>query len=68
MVRLANRSTILISKAVENAAERNAKLFERAVQIIKNATKVRPDMNSTELVKLLKGEYIVVTKAYFKGT
>jgi len=54
MIRLANRSTVLIGKAVENAAERNAKLFERAVQIIKNATKVRPDMNSTELVKLLK--------------
>ncbi len=57
MVRLANRSTILISIAVEIAAERNAKLFERAVQIIiENATKIRPDMNSTDLTRLLECE------------
>merc|ERR1719378_1131079 len=53
MERLANRSTNLISNAVENAAERNARLFKKAVELLRNSSAAK-QKNSTELAKLLK--------------
>lgn len=53
---LATRSTFLLTKAVEVAAERNAALFAKAVEIIQKASADNSTKrNSTELVKLLQG-------------
>ena len=54
MEKLAFRSSSLIAKAVENAAEKNAVLFSKTVQLIRNATKTQP-MNETEFAKILQG-------------
>ena len=53
---LATRSTFLLTNAVEVAAERNAALFAKAVEIIQKASADNSTKrNSTELVKLLQG-------------
>merc|ERR1711872_74265 len=53
MGRLANRSITLISKAVENAAEGNARLFQKTVEYLRTSSAAK-QKNSTELAKLLK--------------
>ena len=55
MEKLVLRSSSLIAKAVENAAEKNAVLFSKTVQLIRNATKTQP-MNETEFAKILQGK------------
>lgn len=52
--RLVTKSVMLITEAVEQAAERNARLFSEAVHFVTNSTIVRP-MKKAELENILKG-------------
>ena len=61
MEKLVLRSSSLIAKAVENAAEKNAILFSKTVQLIRNATKTQ-QMNETEFAKILQGKLEVGLK------
>eukprot|EP00112_Aurelia_sp_Birch-Aquarium-sp1_P014460 Seg3123.2 transcript_id=Seg3123.2/GoldUCD/mRNA.D3Y31 product="hypothetical protein" protein_id=Seg3123.2/GoldUCD/D3Y31 len=51
--KLVFRSSSLIARAVEKSAEKNAVLFSKTVQLIRNATKTQP-MNETEFAKILE--------------
>ena len=49
------KSVTLITNAVENAAAKNAQLFSKTVQILRNVTKIRP-MKEKHFEKILKGK------------
>ena len=50
-----HRASTLITAAVENAAKKNALLFAKTVQLLRNSTSSKRPMNASELAALLQG-------------
>eukprot|EP00112_Aurelia_sp_Birch-Aquarium-sp1_P001657 Seg1179.1 transcript_id=Seg1179.1/GoldUCD/mRNA.D3Y31 product="hypothetical protein" protein_id=Seg1179.1/GoldUCD/D3Y31 len=49
-----HRASSLITAAVENAAKKNAVLFAKTVQLLRNSTSAKRPMNASELAALLQ--------------
>eukprot|EP00794_Sanderia_malayensis_P004617 gene4617-5223_t len=63
MIRLANRTTVVISKAVENAAEKNARLFKKVIMILKFANKTKPGLDIAKFLQELTENFKKIQEA-----